>query len=834
MNARTRLLAAPLLAVATVAAGCGAPFDVEQALREALHAYRTGDLELALATAEQGSRRSQSGEDRHWKARFDLLRAKILLARAGSGDIEQAEALIARSYEVAKDDPSIRARWHLMRGYVDRKRSRYEDALVPLEEAFQLAVRESLTDVAVEARNLQGQALSRLQRWDEAEDRWREALALARRSEDRFRGATALLNLGYRCLGGRRYDEAITYLEQAADLAEAEGVDLLRAAALLNLSLSWVEVGDLDRAVVAAREAVKIYRRAGTRLYLCQGLGSLGTIQKARGELDDAIVSFREAVTIARELNTEVERGLWSVEMAGAVIEKGELDEARAWIDAAREAYLAAGDSEGLAVADLTDAALAVARGDDDRVVELCEAVATAFPDEPALLWRARAEIARAFVRSGRPDDALASFAAAVASIREDRNRLSRLESRASFLTLPITVYRDFVALLLEMGREDDALRAMESCRAQTLLDGLEELAQRPLEVADLVRLARDHDIALLSYWISPRGSFAWAFTPQGSRRIPLPGTDSLDALVAGHLSAIAEGWRDPLEEEGQEGGSLYRLLVAPVLEAVPGGSRVIVVPDGPLYRLNLETLIAETPSPHYLIEDWTVAVSPALSILLAGAPRRREAGRSILLVGDPVESDPDFPRLPHASRELDAIASRLADIRQEQLRDTQATAKAVLDRIVGSHDWIHVAAHAQAGSGNPLDSAVVLSPDEGGSKLYARDLVGRRIDAELVTLSACRSAGSRAFSGEGLVGLAWAFMRAGTRRVIAGLWDVSDRSTAVLMEDLYAGLSDGADAADALRSAKLRLLHGESSFSKPYYWGPFQLYTRSPRDADR
>ena len=55
--------------------------------------------------------------------------------------------------------------------------------------------------------------------------------------------------------------------------------------------------------------------------------------------------------------------------------------------------------------------------------------------------------------------------------------------------------------------------------------------------------------------------------------------------------------------------------------------------------------------------------------------------------------------------------------------------------------------------------------------------MLGIRLNAALVTISACRSAGARTYAGEGLVGLTWAFLEAGAQNVIAGLWDVSDRS---------------------------------------------------------
>ena len=90
---------------------------------------------------------------------------------------------------------------------------------------------------------------------------------------------------------------------------------------------------------------------------------------------------------------------------------------------------------------------------------------------------------------------------------------------------------------------------------------------------------------------------------------------------------------------------------------------------------------------------------------------------------------------------------------------------------------------------------------------------------------------GTRAYSGEGLVGLSWAFLRAGAHNVIGALWEVSDASTPQLMDALYRELSQGKDPATALRDAKLKLLHSadsDSVFKKPFYWAPFQLYAGS------
>ena len=92
---------------------------------------------------------------------------------------------------------------------------------------------------------------------------------------------------------------------------------------------------------------------------------------------------------------------------------------------------------------------------------------------------------------------------------------------------------------------------------------------------------------------------------------------------------------------------------------------------------------------------------------------------------------------------------------------------------------------HGTASRLRPLDSAIVLSKSndrDDSFKLYARDIIQHPLRAELVTISACYGAQGRAYSGEGLVGLSWAFLKAGAHNVVAALWEATDASTAQLM----------------------------------------------------
>jgi CHAT domain-containing protein len=196
------------------------------------------------------------------------------------------------------------------------------------------------------------------------------------------------------------------------------------------------------------------------------------------------------------------------------------------------------------------------------------------------------------------------------------------------------------------------------------------------------------------------------------------------------------------------------------------------------------------------------------------------------LFLGDPAPADPNFPPLPHLKREAETVRRSFPAAALTLLTREAANPKAYQAANPGDYALIHFAAHAVANAESPLDSAVILSKSGDDYKLYARDVMSHRLKAELVTISACRSAGARSYAGEGLLGFTWAFLNAGARNVIAGLWEADDAATAELMEEFYARIAAGLSPAAALRQAKLRLLKGGRTRA-PYYWAPMSLFTR-------
>lgn len=104
-------------------------------------------------------------------------------------------------------------------------------------------------------------------------------------------------------------------------------------------------------------------------------------------------------------------------------------------------------------------------------------------------------------------------------------------------------------------------------------------------------------------------------------------------------------------------------------------------------------------------------------------------------------------------------------------------------------------------------------------------DVFNLKIPAELVVLSACRTALGKEIRSEGLIGLTRAFMYAGAPRVVASLWRVDDAATAELMKSFYEGMLGPRKLrpAAALREAQLATAK-QKRWRDPYYWAAFVL----------
>jgi CHAT domain-containing protein len=185
--------------------------------------------------------------------------------------------------------------------------------------------------------------------------------------------------------------------------------------------------------------------------------------------------------------------------------------------------------------------------------------------------------------------------------------------------------------------------------------------------------------------------------------------------------------------------------------------------------------------------------------------------------------------RLPFSRDEARAITALAGAADTLSATDFRATRTAVLGRALTDYRIVHFATHGLIDTERPELSGLILSlvNDRGGPEdgfLRLQDIFNMRLNAELVVLSACQTALGQEIKGEGLVGLTRAFMYAGTPRVVASLWEVSDAATAELMKKFYTGmLRGGLTASSALRSAQQEMA-ADARWSSPYFWAGFVL----------
>jgi CHAT domain-containing protein/Tfp pilus assembly protein PilF len=671
----------------------------------------------------------------------------------------------------------------------------------------------------------------------EDENDFRIALSIAREGHDTYREAGALLNLCHTLQARERYDESVELGRASLDISRNKGYLLYEEKAEGNLAWSYYKLGDFGRALPLAIEAEQKANLVESGYDHIRWRNNLGILHEELGQLAAAEDDYRKALELAKSQEDLNQTTIALAELAFVSIKTGHLNEADdyskqaldlAHKDEDRPLELAAMFAQGL---------IASHRGDQAAAERLLSEVARdPGHDRRSLQWEAQTALADLYADEERTGAAGGEYQVALETVRQARCSIEHEEMRLPFLANATQVYGSYIDFLVQHGNTLQALETADESRALTLAEGLGIGGKKCLasEAAfDPQSVARRANATLLFYWLGPEHSYLWAISPARMKLFPLPPASEIEPAVEAYRRALV-GPRDALRSnDGQgdaNGTKLYQTLVAPAGEFFRPNSRVIVIADGALSGLNLETLIAPQPSPHYWIEDVTLENASSLRLLAAAAEQRAPSG-GLLLLGDPLPpGEQEYAALPKAAEEMRMVGRYFPAADEEVFERDHATAKAYLGSQPERFAYIHFVAHGTASLSDPLDSAVVLSPStaDGGYKLYARDVIAHPLKAELVTVSACKGAGERAYAGEGLVGLSWAFLRAGAHHVIGALWDVSDSSTPQLMDGMYSRLTAGSTPDSALREAKLSLLHSDGVYRKPIYWAAFQLYTGS------
>ena len=403
-----------------------------------------------------------------------------------------------------------------------------------------------------------------------------------------------------------------------------------------------------------------------------------------------------------------------------------------------------------------------------------------------------------------------------------------------------------------------------------------------PLTLQQIQKELRDNDTMLLEYSLGDERSYLWAVTSDSFKTYELPSRKNIEdaarecyKLLTARQGAIDNQYvnnvkaADNLELEIRS--KLSNMLLGPLAGQL-GNRRLLVVTEGALQYVPFDALVlpnASGDSKAPLLETNEVVVLPSISTLIAiRSARHHSSATSKLLavIADPVFSASDerlqsgisvpavakaasdknesqiFPqtpgilirdgalvRLAHASEEADAISNIAPWGTTLVAKGFDASRETAMSSDVGQYQIVHFATHGFLNSEHPeLSGLVFTTTDRNGVKtnglMPLHDIYSMELSAELTVLSACQTALGKEIKGEGLVGLAHGFMAAGSKSVVASLWKVDDRATAVLMADFYESvLQKGLPPAAALRAAKLKMMR-DKQWSEPYYWAGFEL----------
>jgi CHAT domain-containing protein len=781
-----------------------------------------GESAQAGAIARQALRR-YPGEDSPWHWRFHLLTAEILLNQS---DVEKALPLLRVNIPSGPAFAEPRARLLFDRGWAKYQQSDYRDALEILNASHALAAAANLDRLLGEIELRRGATKAHIAA--EAPGAEADFRAVLRRNREPFLRASALGNVGVICMKNERYDEAIQLYGETIPLWKSLGAKTQHARELNNLASCYSFLGDPEKALGLLNDAEALAPGAGAALDRQIGLGHIGDCYAGLNRPQDARAQYERALAVARTMTTRYWVSYWLNRLAVISLQLGNLPAAERYN---QEAAALGGklDEPGPKLWPLLNGARIAERKSNPAEAErrYLEVLSRA-AQEPDIALDAEAGYAALLDRQGRLAEADRRFQKTLAVVEQKRSKVIRAELRFSYFASLVQFYRQYVEFLSAQSRPLEALRIAESSRGRVLAEKLKMESAGVLDHPDALRkLAAASKTVLLSYWLAPQHSYVWVIAPAKITQIQLPPQPEIERLVDLYRRSI-DDLRDPLETGNPAAQKLSEILLQPVEKLLPAGYRVAIVPDGRLNALNFEALPVGVSNPHYWLEDRVVSILPSLTVLAPNRPARRSPADSLLLIGNPLSPDARaYPPLPNAGAEIDAIRDEFpsgAEVHAGPGATPDVYASSQPERF----DIIHFAAHATANPVDPLDSAVILSPGKDSFKLYARQIMNTPIGARLVTVSACSGAGARAYAGEGLVGFTWAFLRAGAMNVVSGLWEVDDASTAQIMKAMYRELRAGRSPAEALRAAKLELLHSHGPFRKPYYWAPFELFTRS------
>ena len=729
------------------------------------------------------------------------------------------------------------------------------------------------------ALNNIGVAYSSLGEPERALDYLQQSLEVLKIGNDRSAEALTLNNIGFAYNRLTKYQEAQDYYNQALAMIQKIGNRSLEAQTLDLLGATYSDMGQPKKALELHQLSLEIQRTTKNVRREALSHENLGHVYNLLDQPEKALDHFNQALAIFRDINDLNSAAITLEGRARTQQKLGNLAEARKDIEeslSSIETVRARSGSQSLRASYLASR--------EDAYELYVDLLMQLHAKDPA--GRHDAEALQASER-GRARSLLEMLNEAPADIEQgvgvdlvkrERDIRQSINAKAQRLIQ----LRAQNGSRQEIETFDKEIRALEDEYQQVQVAIRKEspayaaLTQpQPLGLKEIQQLLEPNTV-LLEYSLGDERSYMWAVTQDSLKTYALPKGEEIKKLaqdVYQSLTArsVTKSLETPAQRQEriaqadkqfqQSSSALGQIILAPVAAEL-GTKRLVVIADGALQYVPFSALPVSRSNARPLILDHELVSLPSassLAIQRQTLANRKPAPKTLAVIADPVFSASDarfksgtasgtddgtriiehgpggsggplvVRRLPFTRQEADqilAVAPRASNLRAIGF---QANRSIATSGELSNYRYVHFATHGYLETSRAGLSAIVLSlVDEQGKPqdgfLRTHDIYNLKLPAELVVLSACETGLGKDVKGEGLEGLTRGFMYAGARRVVVSLWNVNDKATAGLMEQLYVGmLKNKKTPAAALRDAQIRMLR-VNQWQSPYYWAGFVL----------
>ncbi|PZV06495.1 MAG: hypothetical protein DCF22_23750 [Leptolyngbya sp.] len=451
----------------------------------------------------------------------------------------------------------------------------------------------------------------------------------------------------------------------------------------------------------------------------------------------------------------------------------------------------------------------------------------------PDISYRWHWQLGRLLKQQREIPQAIAAYDAAVDELRSLRGDLVTVnrDVQFSFRESVEPVYRESVELLVQAQGSEPTEQNLDKARQRIEALQLAELdnffreACLDTRTVLLDKVVQDNPTAAIIYpMILPNQLEVIVKIPQRSLhhhtiKIPRQEVESLLQQLQQNLTELDA--TDKIQTLSQQ---VYRWLIEPIEADLDhqGVNTLVFVLDGALRSIPMAGLY---DGKHYLIEKYAVALSIGLQLL---PPKSLSTERlNVLaagLIDPPLQFRQQFPPLPEIKSEFALITK--AGVANQQLLDQAFTSQSLASKVNSTgFNVVHLATHGQFSS--QAKDTFILAADgpmnvtQLDSLLRSRNQVSSGA-IELLVLSACQTAEGDSRATLGLAGVA---VKAGARSTLASLWQIDDRSTALLMGEFYRELANSkVTKAEALRRAQVMLLKQYPNYSHTGFWAAYVL----------